>query len=64
MPNTVKIAYKHVPHGVAFTHDGIEYIKTNFNKGFYFKEGKKVFRIFKKKTLVITSSEYFDVIPK
>ena len=64
MSNTVEITYKHIPHGVAFTHGDIEYTKTNFNRGFYFKDGRKVHRVFKKKTLVITSSNSFDFIPQ
>ena len=63
MANIVKIAYNHVPHGVTFTHNDIEYIKTNFHRGYYFKDGKKVHRVFRKKTLVYTNSETFDVIP-
>ncbi len=64
MKNTIEISYKHIPHGVTFTHIGIEYVKTNFNRGYYFKEGRKVHRMFKKKTLVITSNESFDFIPQ
>lgn len=64
MSNTVQIAYKHIPHGVAFTHDGIEYTKTNFNRGYFFKDGRKVHRAFKRKTLVNTLSKTFDFIPQ
>ena len=64
MPNTVKIAFKHVPYAVEFEHREQTYTKTNFNRGYYFKDGIKVFRKFKKHTLIKTSSEYFDIIIK
>ena len=58
--NTIEIKYKHIPFGVKFTHGGQEYTKTNFSRGFYIKEGKKVFRGFKKQTTVQTNNEIFD----
>ena len=64
MPNTIEIAFKHIPYGVDFEHKGQSYTKTSFNRGYYFKDGRKVFRTFKKKILVNTSSEHFDWISK
>jgi hypothetical protein len=57
----IEIAFKFIPIGVDFTHRGKEYTKTNFNRGYYYKEGRKVHRVFRKKTLVNTTSEYFNV---
>ena len=63
MDNLVEIKYKHVLFNCKFEFEGIEYEKTNFNRGFYYKEGKKVFRQFKKSKTVKTSREFFDVLP-
>ena len=59
--NSVNIAFKYIPIGVEFKHKGQEYIKTNLGRGYYYKEGKKVLRYFKKKTVVNTISEYFNL---
>ena len=57
---TIQIAYKHIPFGCQFTHKGIEYTKANFNRGYYYDEiGRKVFRYFKKKTIVESKDEIF-----
>ena len=62
--NIVEIAFKHVPFAVEFEHNGQKYVKTNFHRGFYMKDDRKVFRVFKKSTKVKTSNEYFDWIPR
>jgi len=63
MKNLIEINFKYVPFNCLFIHKGIEYEKTNFHRGFYFKDGKKIFRNFKKLTIVLTNDEYFDIIP-
>lgn len=58
--NTIKIEYKHIPFGKNFTYKEIEYTKTNFNRGYYYNEiGRKLFRNFKKKTIVKSKDEIF-----
>ncbi len=57
----IEIAFKYIPIGVEFGHNGKIYTKTNFNRGYYYREGKIVHRVFRKKTLVNTTSEYFNV---
>lgn len=59
--NTINIAFRFIPIGVEFTHMGQEYTKTNFNRGYYIKGGKTIHRVFRKKTSVNTTSEYFNV---
>jgi hypothetical protein len=49
--------YKHIPFDVKFEHEGQVYTKTNFKRGYYYKDGKKVFRYFKKRTKVILKEE-------
>ena len=56
----IEIAFRYVPIGTEFGYEGHIYIKTNFNRGYYFKGGRKVFRSFKKRILVNTTSDYFD----
>ena len=63
MNNLVEIKYKHVPFNCKFVFEGQEYEKTNFNRGFYYKEGRIIFRTFKKSKIVKTSAEYFDQMP-
>lgn len=58
---TTRIAFKHIPMGVEFKHKDIEYTKTNLQRGYYHKNGRKVLKFFKKSTVVETTSEYFDV---
>lgn len=58
--NTFKIAYKHIPFGCEFEHNGQKYIKTNFMRGYYWENGRKKFRYFKKKTLVTADNEKFN----
>jgi len=59
--NTMEIAFRHIPMAISFVYKEKEYIKTNFGRGYYWKDGKKVFRYFKKGIIVKTNSEYFDV---
>ena len=61
MSYTIQLVFRHIPIGVEFQHKGTEYTKTNFSRGYYWKEGRKVHRVFKKHTLVTTSNEYFNV---
>ena len=63
MDNLVEVNFKYLPFNVKFEHDGIEYTKTNFGRGFYWKGDKKIFRKFKKLTKVKTSAEHFEFIP-
>ncbi len=57
--NIVTIQFRHIPVGIEFKHGDIEYIKTNFNRGYYWKDNKKVFRNFKKHTIVKTRKAIF-----
>ena len=59
--NNIEIAFKHIPVAIEFEHKGQEYIKTNFMRGYYWKEGRKVFRYFRKRTKVNTTNEYFNI---
>lgn len=54
-----EMAFKFIPISDEFGYDGKMYIKTNFQRGYFWKEGRKVFRHFKKRTLVNTISDYF-----
>ena len=59
--NTFTIAFKHIPFGCEFEHNGQKYTKTNFNRGYFYNEiNRKVFKIFKKRTIVETTNEIFD----
>ena len=59
--NNIDIAFKYISIGVEFKHKGQEYTKTNFQRGYYHKGSKVIHRFFKKKTVVNTTSEYFNV---
>ncbi len=48
MNNLIEVYFKHVPFNVKFEFEEIEYEKTNFRRGFYYKDGKKVFKNFNK----------------
>ena len=63
MDNLIEVKYKHVPFNCKFEFEGIEYEKTNHNRGFYHKDGRMIFRDFKKSKIVKTSRELFDFIP-
>lgn len=58
---TITIAFRLIPIGVEFQHKGMEYTKTNFHRGYYWKNGRKVHRVFRKHTLVTSANEYFNV---
>lgn len=58
---TIEIAFKYIPIGVEFEHKGQEYTKTNHNRGYYDRESKRICRVFKKKIVVNTTSEYFNM---
>jgi len=60
MTNIIEIAYKHIPFGVEFGYKGQMYTKTNFKRSYYWEDGRRKFRYFKKQTLVNTKSEVFD----
>jgi len=60
MSNIIEIAYKYIPFEAELEHKGQKYIKTNFKRGYYWKDGRRRFRYFKKRTLVKTNSEIFD----
>ena len=63
MDNLVEVKYKYVPFNCKFEFEGQEYEKTNHHRGFYYKNGEIVFRVFKKSKIVKTSAEYFDHLP-
>ena len=63
MNNLIEVKFKHVTFNVKFEFKGIEYEKTNHNRGFYYKNDKTIHKNFKKSQIVKTSSEYFDDIP-
>lgn len=46
------VEFKNILFGFPFTFQGQEYIKTNFNRGYFFQDGRKVFRPFKKSVMV------------
>lgn len=57
----IDIAFRYIPIGVEFGHKGQMYTKTNFNKGYFWKNGIKVHRVFRKRTLITTDSNYFEI---
>jgi len=57
----IEIAFKYIPIGVEFEYKGQTYTRTNFNRGYFWKNGRKVHRVFRKKIIVNTTSEYFNV---
>lgn len=61
--NSVEVYYKHVPFNCKFVFEGQEYEKTNYHRGFYHKDGRMVFKNFRKTHIIKTSREYFDFIP-
>ena len=58
----VKVNFKYVPLNAKFEYECIEYTKTNFSRGFYWKNNRKVFRKFKKFAKVRTSDKHFDFV--
>ena len=40
----IEIAFKHIPIGTEFGFKGQMYTKTNFNRGYYHKEGRKILK--------------------
>ena len=62
MTDLIEIAFRYIPIGEEFGHEGQIYIKTNFNRGYYFKGSKTIHKVFKKKILVKTTREYFNMI--
>ena len=63
MNNLVEVYYKYVPFNCKFIFEEQEYKKTNHGRGFYYKEGRIVFKNFKKTHIVKTSGEFFEFIP-
>lgn len=59
----VKVNYKYVVFGEKFNFEGKEYIKTNFGRAYYCENGKKIFRKFKKRIIVDTKHNLWDVVP-
>lgn len=59
----MKIKYKEVYFGGKFTFEELEYIKTNYNRGYYWKNGRKIFRTFKiAKLITVKRDSYYDGI--
>ena len=48
----MKIEFRQLLLNRTFTFEGINWTKTNHQRGFYYKEGKKVFRYFNKRKIV------------
>lgn len=63
MDNFIEVNFAQIPFSKTFEYKNIEYIKTNFSRGFYWDNGIKIFRNFKKKTKVKANKGYFDFIP-
>lgn len=60
MLNMIEVSFKFVAFKAEFEHNGQVYTKTNFSRGYYYKDGIKLFKRFKKLTKVKTDGEYFD----
>jgi len=56
-----KITYKYINLNEVFEFEGQKYIKTNFQRGYYLKDGRKVFKRFKKTDLVSANHKEFDI---
>lgn len=54
------MAFKYIHMGNTFCFEGQEYIKTNFNRGYYFENGRKVFKSVRKSRLVETTQTQWD----
>lgn len=57
MINTI---FKYVHFNDRFIHDNTEYVKTNKNRGYYWKDGVKIFKVFNKKSKVKTENSFWD----
>lgn len=53
--------FRYVSIGRLFVVEGQEYIKTSFNRGYFFADGKKIFRTFKKRRLVLADDKISDI---
>ena len=56
----IKFGFKYVVPGNKFIFDGVVYTKTNHERGFYYENGKAIFKTFKKKTIVETHQKKWD----
>lgn len=61
MENLVEVKYKYVPFSVNFVHKEQKYTKSNHSRGYYFDGGEKIFRNFKKQTLVLVEKKYTEL---
>ena len=55
------VQYRYVPFAKQFVYNGITYIKTNHKRGYYFENGSKVFKNFKKNTLIQLDKKYIEL---
>lgn len=55
-----KTKFKYVHFGETFKHEGVEYTKTSFQRGYHFENEKKKFRTFKKSTIIEIQGELWD----
>jgi len=55
------LEFKYIHFGNKFEYEGIEYTKTNFMRGYYYKESRKVFKRFKKTHIVKSEIDFWDV---
>lgn len=60
----IYVLYKHVPFGENFIHNEIKYKKTSFHRGYYYKNGRIVFKNFKNKHLVQANEGLWDFPPE
>jgi len=56
-----ELKFKQLTFGKVFEHGGVSYNKTNYNRGYYFEKGRKVFRTFKKSTIVLSEDKAWDI---
>lgn len=53
--------YKHVKYGGAFFHNSIQYTKASHKRGYYWFNGRKVFRNFRQSTKVKVEPTYYYI---
>ena len=58
--NTQETEYKHVYFGGLFTFDKKDYIKTNFQRGYFRVDERKIFKSFKKNIIVTVNHPYYN----
>ena len=56
----MNVKYKNVYFGNIFIFNNLKYVKTSFNRGYYWEDGRKVFKTFKKSTEVEVEGGYYE----